>query len=130
MPFTSPVDQMAWYILVWLSYICTKNILCHKQWYYSILNRCGSEGVALYFRMEDTVMIVGKLEDQVSFIYTDPVFLVSEIDCVRVIGAFSNDLLQLVPRYVQDIFRINSTSPSSYLVEASKQFEVIIIIKC
>lgn len=80
--------------------------------------------------MEDTVMIVGKLEDQVSFIYTDPVFLVSEIDCVRVIGAFSNDLLQLVPRYVQDIFRINSTSPSSYLVEASKQFEVIIIIEC
>lgn len=74
-------------------------------------------------------MIVNKLEDQVSFIYTDPVFLVSEIDCVRVIGAFSNDLLQLVPRYVQDIFRINSTSPSSYLVEASKQFEVIITIK-
>lgn len=75
-------------------------------------------------------MIIGKIEDQVSFIYTDPICLVSEIDCVRVIGAFSNDMLQLVPYYVQEIFRINSTSPSSYLVEASKQFEVIYINKC
>ncbi|VVC33414.1 Hypothetical protein CINCED_3A023253 [Cinara cedri] len=93
---TSSIDQMAW---------------------------CGSEGVALYFRTDEIIMIVGKLEDQVSFIYTDSVCLVSEIDCVRVIGTFSNDMLQLVPPYVQDIFRINSTSPSSYLVEASKQFE-------
>lgn len=68
--------------------------------------------------------IVGKLEDQVSFIYTDPVCLIPEIDCVRVIGAFSSDILQLVPQHVQEIFSINSTSPSSYLVEASKQFEV------
>jgi hypothetical protein len=74
-------------------------------------------------------MIIGKIEDQVSFIYTDPIWLVSEIDCVRVIGAFSNDMLQLVPHYVQEIFRINSTSPSSYLVEASKQFEVIHVNK-
>lgn len=95
-PFSSSIDQMAW---------------------------CGTEGVALYFKSEETVMIIGKIEDQVSFIYTDPIWLVSEIDCVRVIGAFSNDLLQLVPHYVQEIFRINSTSPSSYLVEASKQFE-------
>jgi len=76
------------------------------------------------------VIIVGRIEDQASFIYTDPVCLVSEIDCVRVIGAFSNDMLQLVPHYVQEIFRINSTSPSSYLVEALKQFEVINTIKC
>lgn len=73
-------------------------------------------------------MVVGKFEDQVSFIYTDPVCLVPEIDCVRIIGAFSNDLLQLVPNCVQEIFRINSTSPSSYLVEAFKQFVVIILM--
>lgn len=79
--------------------------------------------------MEETVIIVGKIEDQVSFIYNDPICLVSEIDCVRVIGALSNDMLQLVPYYVQEIFRINSTSPSSYLVEATKQFEVININK-
>lgn len=93
------------------------------------MNRCGSEGIALYFQTEETVTIIGKLEDQVSFIYADPVCLVSEIDCVRVIGAFSNDMLQLVPNYVQEIFSINSTSPSSYLVEAWKQFEVINMIK-
>jgi len=102
------------------------NIQCIKCINNYILNRCGTEGIALYFKMEETVMIIGKIEDQVSFIYTDPICLVSEIDCVRVIGAFSNDMLQLVPHYVQEIFRINSTSPSSYLVEASKQFEVII----
>ncbi|XP_050423280.1 vacuolar protein sorting-associated protein 16 homolog isoform X2 [Adelges cooleyi] len=94
--FSSPIDQMSW---------------------------CGSEGVALYFKAEDIVMIIGKHEDRVSFIYTDPICLVPEIDCVRVIGAYSNDILQLVPHYVQEIFRINSTSPSSYLVEASKQFQ-------
>ncbi|XP_050539842.1 vacuolar protein sorting-associated protein 16 homolog isoform X2 [Daktulosphaira vitifoliae] len=84
---------------------------------------CGLEGVALYSKAEDVVMIIGKNDDQVSFIYVDPINLYAEIDCVRVIGAFSNDILQLVPHHVQEIFRINSTSPSSYLVEASKQFQ-------
>lgn len=74
------------------------------------------------------VTIVGKVDDQVTFIYTDPICMVSEIDCVRIIGAYASDMLQLVPHCVQDIFRINSTSPSSYLVEASKQFEVIYTI--
>lgn len=106
------------------------NFSINKYFINLILNRCGSEGVALYFKTEETVMIVGKHDDQVTFIYTDPVCLVSEIDCVRVIGAFSNDMLQLVPHYVQEIFRINSTSPSSYLVEASRQFEVIITNQC
>lgn len=91
---------------------------------FNVIIRCGSEGVALYSKAEDVVMIIGKYDDQVSFIYVDSVSLCAEIDCVRVIGTFSNDILQLVPHHVQEIFRINSTSPSSYLVEASKQFQV------
>lgn len=106
---------------MWPNYI--KSIQ-YNSYKFKFLNRCGTEGVALYFRTEETVTIVGKVEDQVSFIYTDPICLVPEIDCVRIIGAFSNDMLQLVPHYIQDIFSINSTSPSSYLVEACKQFEV------
>jgi hypothetical protein len=51
-----------------------------------------------------------------------------EMDCVRVISEYNHELIQKVPVEVEKIFRINSTAPGSYLVEASKQFQVTFYI--
>ena len=41
---------------------------------------------------------------------------------VRVLSSLSLEMIQKVPLVVQQIFRINSTDPGSYLLEDSKQF--------
>ena len=46
------------------------------------------------------------------------------MDGIRIITAFNHEMIQKVPEVVQKIFRINSTEPGSYLLEASKQFLV------
>lgn len=58
------------------------------------------------------------------YTYDSSVHLVSEIDGVRVLSATQHELIQKVPDVVQKIFRINSTDPGSFLLEASKQFQV------
>jgi hypothetical protein len=50
------------------------------------------------------------------------------MDCVRLLCRSSHELLQKVPTVVQEVFRINSTEPGSFLLEASRQFQVLIII--
>lgn len=47
-----------------------------------------------------------------------------EIDCIRLISNTQHEILQKVPDVVQKIFRINSTEPGSFLLEASKQYQV------
>lgn len=51
------------------------------------------------------------------------VHLVPEIDGVRILSSYQHEMIQKVPQVTQNIFRINSTEPGSYLMEASKQFE-------
>ncbi|OXU24054.1 hypothetical protein TSAR_010562, partial [Trichomalopsis sarcophagae] len=84
---------------------------------------CGSEAVVCCW--DRTMMIIGCLKggETISFSYDGPVHLVTEIDCVRVLSAFSHEIIQKVPNVVQKIFRINSTDAASYLLEASKQFQ-------
>lgn len=64
----------------------------------------------------------------ITYPYDGPFHLISEIDCVRIISEMTHELIQKVPDVVEKIFRINSTAPGSYLVEASKQFQVSIFI--
>lgn len=58
--------------------------------------------------------------------YDYPIHLVPEIDSIRILSTTQHELLQKVPDVVQKIFRINSTEPGSFLLEASKQFQVCI----
>lgn len=90
---------------------------------YIIHSRCGSEAVVCCW--DRTMMIIGCLKggESISFSYDGPVHLITEIDCVRVLSAFSHEIIQKVPNVVQKIFRINSTDAASYLLEASKQFQ-------
>ncbi|XP_014227020.1 vacuolar protein sorting-associated protein 16 homolog [Trichogramma pretiosum] len=84
---------------------------------------CGSEAVVCCW--DKTMMIIGcsKDGDTIAYSYDGLIRLITEIDCVRVLTATSHELIQKVPKVVQKIFRINSTDPASYLLEASKQFE-------
>uniref|UniRef100_A0A8D8TGF9 Vacuolar protein sorting-associated protein 16 homolog n=1 Tax=Cacopsylla melanoneura TaxID=428564 RepID=A0A8D8TGF9_9HEMI len=82
---------------------------------------CGSDAVVCYWG--STINVIGCTEDQLSYVYDYPVFLVSEIDCVRVLSAESHHIIQCVPTVVQEIFQINSESPGCFLLEASKQFQ-------
>jgi hypothetical protein len=84
--------------------------------------RCGSEAVVCCW--DKTMMIFGlKGGEIISYSYDGPVHLMTEIDCVRVLSAYSHEMIQKVPQVVQKIFRINSTDAASYLLEASKQFQ-------
>lgn len=68
-------------------------------------------------------MVLGRSGDTILYTYDGPAHLITEIDGVRVLSTYSHEMIQKVPDVVQKIFRINSTDPASYLLEASKQFE-------
>lgn len=87
-----------------------------------IYRRCGTDAVILKTGLQ--LHVVGLEDENISYTYEDSVFCIQEIDCIRVISSYSMEIIQKVPSDVRDIFKINSTSPSSYLVEASKQFQV------
>ncbi|XP_066259281.1 vacuolar protein sorting-associated protein 16 homolog isoform X2 [Euwallacea similis] len=84
---------------------------------------CGNETVVAYWENDNSILIVGKNGKTQSYTYDSPVYLVAEIDGVRIISNAHHELLQKVPEVVQKIFRINSTEPGSFLLEASKQFQ-------
>nr|CAD7406570.1 unnamed protein product [Timema poppensis] len=83
---------------------------------------CGTEAVVGHW---DTVLLVVNRQGEfINYSYDSPVHLLPEMDGVRVLSAFTHEMIQKVPLVVQQIFRINSTEPGSYLLEASKQFQV------
>ncbi|XP_018576701.1 vacuolar protein sorting-associated protein 16 homolog isoform X1 [Anoplophora glabripennis] len=84
---------------------------------------CGNEAVVLYWERDCSLLVVGKYGQKMLYSYDSSVHLVSEIDGVRIISNMQHELLQKVPEVVQKIFRINSTDPGSFLLEASKQFQ-------
>lgn len=97
----------------------------HSKIEWPLLNfRCGNEAVVLYWERDQTLLIVGRYGQKMSYNYDSSLHLASEIDCIRIITNSQHELLQKVPDVVQQIFRINSTDPGSFLLEASKQFQV------
>ena len=68
-------------------------------------------------------MVIGRSGETMLYSYDGPVHLITEIDGVRILSSYTHEMIQKVPSVVQKIFRINSTDASSYLLEASKQFQ-------
>lgn len=56
--------------------------------------------------------------------YDSAIFLIPEMDCVRVLTNNSHEMIQKVPKSVNNIFAINSQEPSSWLFEAHKKYMV------
>ncbi|KAF5305511.1 hypothetical protein FQA39_LY01602 [Lamprigera yunnana] len=87
---------------------------------------CGTEAVVAFWEKEPkdtTLLVLGRHGELVTYSYDCSVALIPEIDGVRVLSTFQHELIQKVPEVVQKIFRINSTEPGSFLLEASKQFQ-------
>ncbi|XP_011305829.1 vacuolar protein sorting-associated protein 16 homolog [Fopius arisanus] len=82
---------------------------------------CGVEAVVCIFN--STLLIAGRSGDTIVYSYDSSLHLISEVDGVRIISGSSHEMIQKVPNVVQRIFRINSTDPASYLLEASRQFQ-------
>ncbi|CAK1543933.1 unnamed protein product [Leptosia nina] len=82
---------------------------------------CGSQAIVGHW--DDMMCIYGFNGQNISYPYDGPFHIIPEMDCVRVISEMTHELIQKVPVVVEKIFRINSTAPGSYLVEASKQFQ-------
>lgn len=91
--------------------------------YLNYIFRCGNEAVVVFWETECTLLIVGRSGNKYTYIYDSCIHLVPEIDGVRVLSSMQHELVQKVPDVVQKIFRINSTEPGSFLLEASKQFQ-------
>lgn len=75
---------------------------------------------------ENVLLVIGRQTDHIYYASDSAIRLIPEMDGVRVLSTLSHEMIQKVPLVVQQIFRINSTDPGSYLLEASKQFQVCI----
>ncbi|KAI8421023.1 hypothetical protein MSG28_008153 [Choristoneura fumiferana] len=82
---------------------------------------CGSQAVVAHW--DDMLCVFGSKGQVEKFFYDGPFHIIPEMDCVRVISEMTHELIERVPVVIEKIFRIDSTAPGSYLVEASKQFQ-------
>ncbi|RCH85013.1 Vacuolar protein sorting-associated protein 16, partial [Rhizopus azygosporus] len=82
---------------------------------------CGTDAVVLYW--DHIVLIVGPYGDWIKYSYEDPIYLVSEIDGVRIMSNDKCELLQKVPDSTEKIFKIGSTDPPAMLYDALDHYE-------
>ncbi|KAI1311299.1 hypothetical protein EDD11_003512 [Mortierella claussenii] len=82
---------------------------------------CGTDSVVLYW--DKIVLMVGPYGDWIKYSYDDAIFLIPEIDGVRVISSEKCEFLQKVPDVTENIFKIGSTAPAAMLYDALDHFE-------
>lgn len=84
---------------------------------------CGEDSVVLHWRNLG-VLMVGPYGDWLRFPYegTDNVFLLSEMDCCRVITDSSVEILQRVPPATALLLRIGSIDTTAMLLDASDAY--------
>lgn len=84
---------------------------------------CGEDSVVLHWRNLG-VLMVGPYGDWLRFPYeaTDHLFLLSEIDCCRVITDSAVEILQRVPPATALLLRIGSIETSAMLLDASDAY--------
>lgn len=84
--------------------------------------RCGSDSVVVAW--DSLVLVVGPYNESISYTYDASVFLVTEIDGVRIYSDRLHEFLHKVPDATEDIFKYGSTEPAARLYDASHMFEV------
>lgn len=90
-------------------------------YFFFLFFRCGADSVI--GNWSNQLLIVGLSGACYNYPYSNLVHLVPEIDGVRILSSFAHETIQKVLQVTQKVFRINSTEPGSYLLEASKQYE-------
>jgi hypothetical protein len=85
------------------------------------LQWCGNNAVALAW--EDEVHLVGPNGAATEYFYNSFVHLVPDVDGLRVITNDVCEFIQKVPEASEEVFRLDSTSPGSVLLDAVEQLE-------
>nr|AOM63317.1 vacuolar protein sorting 16A [Drosophila melanogaster] len=97
-----------------------KDMPLQMEW---IMNSDNSEADAVVISYPSYLLIVNRNADRSDFPYDPVMFLVAEMDGVRIITQSSHEIIQRLPKCVENIFAVNSQEPASYLFEAQKKFE-------
>lgn len=86
---------------------------------------CGVDAVVLYWSTESehALMMVGPSQDQIKYSFSDALVLAPEIDGIRVLSNDKCEFLQMVPKPLDDIFRIGSMHDAAILYDAWVQFQ-------
>ncbi|KAG0040394.1 hypothetical protein BGZ82_003119 [Podila clonocystis] len=99
-----------------LSEFATKSQVAPQQ-----LVWCGTDSVILYW--DKIVLMVGPFGDWIKYSYDEAIFMIPEVDGVRIISSEKCEFLQKVPAVTEDIFKIGSTAPGAMLYDALDHFE-------
>ncbi|XP_077989106.1 vacuolar protein sorting-associated protein 16 homolog [Glandiceps talaboti] len=82
---------------------------------------CGAGAIVGYW--ENLLLMVGPDKDWVKYNMDSAVYMVPELDGLRIIGRYTHDFLQKVPQMVELVFKIGSMAPGAMLYEASREFQ-------
>ncbi|CAG8571415.1 7902_t:CDS:10, partial [Paraglomus occultum] len=82
---------------------------------------CGTDSAVLYW--DNIVLMIGPFGDFIKYSYDETIYLIPEVDGVRIISSDKCEFLQKVPRETEDIFKIGSTAPAAMLFDALEHFE-------
>ncbi|KAL7729315.1 hypothetical protein ACLKA6_008893 [Drosophila palustris] len=88
-----------------------------------IMNTHNSDADAVVISYPSYLLIVNRNADRSEFPYDPVMFLVAEMDGVRIITQSSHEMIQRLPKCVENIFSVNSQEPACYLFEAQRKFE-------
>lgn len=82
------------------------------------------ESQAVVISYPSILLVITIGGDSNMYSYDPAIFLIPEMDCVRILTNNYHEMIQKVPDCVNNIFAINSQKPSSWLFEAHKKYEV------
>lgn len=88
-----------------------------------IMNVDNDLSEALVIAYPSFLLVVNRNGDKNLFTYDPAIFLVPEMDGVRILTNTTHEMIQKLPKCVHNIFAINSQEPSSFLFEAQKKFQ-------
>lgn len=83
----------------------------------------GNAASALVISYPSQLLVIGVNGGSTKYPFDPVIVLIPEMDCVRVLTNTCHELIQKVPKCVNNIFAINSQEPASFLFEAHKKFE-------
>ena len=77
---------------------------------------------AVIIAYQSLLLIIGINGESNIYSYDPAIFLIQEMDCVRIITHYLHEVIQKIPKSVFNIFAINSQESSSFLFESNKKF--------
>ncbi|XP_077466084.1 vacuolar protein sorting-associated protein 16 homolog [Stigmatopora argus] len=104
-----------------LSEVDTKVRIPPKQMVWC--RRPKSQQPSVVLLWDHLLLVAGVCNDIIQFPLENQCVCVSEIDGVRIISSYNQELLQEVPLVCQDIFKIASMAPGALLLEAHREYE-------